>query len=107
MVYDDTNTYNVGQKVVMIPNAPTRKENVIYEVESLLLKDVEIYRGGYFGEEAPSAGDGGSTAGSETTNTFGNTLGEEHADEKSGENPDAESDVIDLEAEDKTYQDFE
>ena len=31
VVYDDTNTYNVGQKVVMIPNAPTRKENVIYE----------------------------------------------------------------------------
>lgn len=31
VVYDDTNTYEVGQKVVMIPNAPTRKNDVIYE----------------------------------------------------------------------------
>ena len=31
VVYDDTNTYKMGQKVVMIPNAPTRKDDVILE----------------------------------------------------------------------------
>lgn len=31
VVYDDTNTYKVGQKVVMIPNAPTNKDEVIFE----------------------------------------------------------------------------
>ena len=31
VVYDDTNTYKIGQKVVMIPNIPTRHDKVIYE----------------------------------------------------------------------------
>lgn len=31
VVYDDTNTFKEGQKVVMVPNAPTRKDNIIYE----------------------------------------------------------------------------
>lgn len=31
VVYDDTNTYEVGQKVIMIPNSPTEQDNVIYE----------------------------------------------------------------------------
>lgn len=31
VIYDDTNTYQVGQKVVMIPNTPTEKDEVIFE----------------------------------------------------------------------------
>lgn len=31
VIYDDTNTFKEGQKVVMIPNAPTRKDDIISE----------------------------------------------------------------------------
>lgn len=31
VIYDDTNTYKIGQKVVMIPNTPKEKSEIIFE----------------------------------------------------------------------------
>lgn len=46
VVYDDTNTYKVGQKVVMIPNVPGESNEVIYENYS---KGAKFLSSGYDG----------------------------------------------------------
>lgn len=46
VVYDDTNTYKIGQKVVMIPNVPGENNEVIYENYS---KGAKFLSSGYDG----------------------------------------------------------